>query len=124
MWNDFKNLCIALYILFRRILLLFINFVIAVYNFLLPLEGSVKGVVNPEEFYRILILAVSTGGTLEGFIDYIEKHLEDFILDPVFSVGIQAFCRHCHQKNLPIVFFIVVFLGDYLRRRGHGRNDT
>lgn len=120
MWNDFKNFCKALYILLRRIVLLLFNGIIGVYKFLLPLEGSVKGVVNPEEFYRILLLALSTGGGLEGFVKYLEDHFKEFVTDPVVSVGVKAFCEHCHNKHLPIIFFIIIFLGDYLRRKNHG----
>lgn len=120
MRKDFVNFVKSLKILLINIYRLVRSVVLAIFNFFRPYEQSIKGIVSPEEFYRIIILALSAGGGFDGFVTYLKNNFQQFITDPNIAIGIQAFVKHCVDKNLTVLIIIVIFIGEYLRRKYHG----
>lgn len=117
MLNDIKNLCKAFLIVVQRLFELLGDFLVKIIIFLGPVANSVKGVINPEEFYRVITLALSVGGSFYGFITYISNHANDFVTDPNVVISINTFAQHCKDKQIPLAIFTAIFLGDYIRRK-------
>lgn len=122
--HDLKNLFKAFYVLFKHLWEFLADTLIRVINFCGPVFGSVRGVVNPEEFYRVIMLASTGSGGFYGFIQYLSKHANEYITDPTVLVGVNTFIEHVTQKHLIIALFIILFVWDYVRRKfTHGATN-
>ena len=123
MYNDFINLCKSFIIFAKQVWKLLCKLLIALINFLSPYEKSIYKAVSPEEFYRIMLLALSAGGGFSGFITYLKGHVQEFVTDPNIAMGVQAFIQHCIDKKTSVAIFICIFVLEYVRRKYHGENQ-
>lgn len=93
-----------------------------VYTFLRPVENSIKGQINAEEFFRVIMVALSSSGGFAGFVEYLQSHYNDFIVDPNIANGLHAFISHVQNHNLTWALFTTLFILEYLRRKySHGQ---
>ena len=123
MYNDFINLIKSFKIFVIQLFNFVSKIIVGLVRFLGPAENAVRHVVSPEEFYRIIVVALSAGGGFGGFIAYMKDHFKEFITDPNVAIGVQAFIKHCNDKNLSLAIFVLFFTMDYIRRKRHG-NDV
>lgn len=85
-------------------------------EFIGPVFGSIYGRVNEKEFYRVVSLAISTGGTLWGSAQYIINHATEYITDPATLIFIQSITNN---KSIALIITII-FIADFYRRKYQG----
>lgn len=117
MWNDLKNLAIAFGVLVKHFWESLGNLLVWAIRFFGPAAGSLKGVISPEEFYRVIMIAISGSGSFYGAVEYTRDHINEFVSDPILISSVNGFVKHVHSHNLYLAIFIVIFTFDYIRRK-------
>jgi hypothetical protein len=121
MWKDLKNLYKAFYVLFKHLFESLGNLLVWAIRFFGPVADSAKGVINAEEFYRVLVVSMSASGGLYGSVDYMSHHVNEYVSDPVVVTGLLTFIEHVHNKKITMAVFTLVFILEYTRRKySHG----
>ncbi len=86
-------------------------------KFIGPVYNSVRGSVNKAELYRVVTLAMSVGGGFWAAVEYVYTHLGEFVTDPTLVLGFNTFVSVVKTNWLFVVIPVVIFFGDFLRRK-------
>lgn len=124
LWNFPFYLIKSIFVLTWNTICNFIRFVLntLIYflDFISPVIGSVYGKVNEKEFYRIISLAASAGGTLWGSIVYISDHAAEYITDATTLAFIQSLTTTLVKNKVLAIVVLIIFFTDFYRRKYQG----